>query len=72
MAGNPEVRSRGLEVYKNFNKLTLASALGVAILVPSLVVPALTLAAIDLAQILAINRINRKKQEGTIFQAKTA
>lgn len=72
MAGNPEVRSQSLELYKNVNKVTLVGALGVAIFVPALIVPALALATIDLGQIIAINRINRKKQEGTVFQAKPA
>ena len=61
MAGNPEVRRRSLETYKNFNKFTHAGALGVAILVPALAVPALTLAAVDGAQIIAINEFNKKK-----------
>lgn len=64
MAGNPEVRSKTLETYKNFNKLTAVGALGVAgvsaFIAPPLVVPALGLAAIDGVQIAAINKINKK------------
>lgn len=68
MAGNPEARSRALETYKKFNKFTLAGSLGVAILVPALAVPAIALAAVDGIQILAIDKINKKKEEKVVFQ----
>jgi hypothetical protein len=64
---NQEVRSRPLQWYENFNKLTLVGALGVAAVaavtpgLSPLVVPALTLAAVDAGQIIIINRINKKK-----------
>ncbi len=64
MAGSPEARSQALEKYKNFNKLTFVGSLGVAgvsaFVAPPLVVPALGFAAIDGAQIIAINKINKK------------
>lgn len=63
MAG-PEVRSQALEGYKNFNKLTLTGALGIAAFTPALaplIGPALGLAAIDVGQIVFINSINKKK-----------
>lgn len=66
MKENQEVRSKGLEAYKNLNKLTLAGSLGVAVLVPVLAVPALTLAAVDVGQIYAINKINKKKEHASV------
>ena len=66
MAGNPEVRSQGLEFYKNFNKLTLVGSLGfafvAAFVAPELVAPALLLAAIDVGQIVLIDNLNKKPQ----------
>lgn len=70
MKENTEVRSRGLEAYKNLNKLTLVGALGVAVFVPALAVPALGMAAVDVGQIYFIDKINKKKQGGVVFQAK--
>jgi hypothetical protein len=60
-----EVRSKSLETYKKFNKLTLAGAIGVAVFVPVLAVPALGLAAIDAGQIYAVNKLNKKKEAGS-------
>ncbi len=66
MAG-PEVRSQALEGYKNFNKLTLTGALGIATIaaftpaLTPLIGPALGLAVVDASQIVFINSINKKK-----------
>ena len=62
MKENVQPRSKGLEMYKKWNKLTLAGSLGVAVLVPPLAAPALAMAAVDGAQIYAINRVNKKKE----------
>jgi hypothetical protein len=74
MKENGEVRSKGLEFYKKFNKLTLVGTLGFAAVsaavAPGLVVPALGLAAVDVGQIAVIDRINKKKQGGVVYQAK--
>ncbi len=78
MREKQEVRSTKLELYKNFNKLTLAGSIGVAVFVPVLAGPALVAAGIDVGQVYAINKVNRKnekaqqsesglKREGTIF-----
>jgi|GEM_PF-6831066 len=52
---------RGVEAYKNFNKLTLAGALSIALIgayfAPVLIAPALTLATFDAAQLFVINKL---------------
>jgi hypothetical protein len=62
-----ETRSKALEWYENLNKLTLVGALGFAVVAsfvaPALVVPALALAAVDVAQIVVINQINRRRPQ---------
>ena len=59
-----EPRFKILEKYKNFNKLTLAGALVVGTFIPTLFVPALMAAGVDLAQILTIDKFNKKKNAG--------
>ncbi|MBI3984467.1 MAG: hypothetical protein HY344_00795 [Candidatus Levybacteria bacterium] len=58
-------RSRLLEIYGKFNRLTLAGFLGfagvAAFVAPHLVIPALSLAVIDAGQVMVIDRINKKK-----------
>lgn len=79
MAGKEkEVKSRGLEWYKNFNKLTLVGSLGFAVvaahIAPVLVIPALGLAAYDFGQIVVLDKINKKKdkEQKVIYQASGA
>lgn len=68
-----EKRFKILEKYKSLNKLTLVGALGIAYFVPALVVPALVTAGIDLAQIITIDKFNKKKpSEKVVFQAQAA
>lgn len=65
--GSQETRSGSLEKYKDFNKLTLTGALGLAVIaavtpgLQSLVTPALTFAAFDIGQIVFIDKVNKKK-----------
>ncbi len=66
MAGSPERQQkgaidRGLDVWQNINKVTLAGELGVALFVPALAVPALTLAAIDGVQMIAIMQVQESR-----------
>lgn len=59
-----DVRFKSLETYKKFNKFTLAGSLLVALFVPTLTAVALGMAAVDGVQIVAIDKFNKKKQEG--------
>jgi len=58
----PEVRSRGLEFYKNFNKISAVGWTGAAIAFPVILPVAAGVVAFDVAQIAAINKINKKKE----------
>ena len=78
MKEKQQTRSRLLEVYGKFNRLTLAGFLGFATLAafvaPHLVIPALSLAVIDAGQVLVIDRVNKKKEKPelkTVFEAQS-
>ncbi len=75
----PEKRSKLLEVYNKLNKITLPIGVGVGIFGiltgnPLIATVGFTSAAVDTAQIVVIERANKKpaKKEQVVFQASAA